>query len=178
MAVVPPLTVIEHLHDLLTDVRRHVPERSIRWTSPERWHVTLAFMGDPDEDVDEDVAEHLAPLEQQPSIAQARLAGAGAFGRQVLWIGLEDSPALDTLAGVARSIPALVRGTGVVPDRRAWRPHLTIARLRAGSPDVLVHALAAYRGPAWDIDELHLVRSSGGAQPVHRIVASLPLQPV
>lgn len=175
VAVIPPAHVVEDLHDTLTDVRRRVPNGSVRWTSPGRWHITLAFLGDPDEDIDEDVVEHLASLHDGAPIDGARLASAGEFGRQVLWLGLEDGPATSALASIARAVPALVRGIGVVPDRRPWRPHLTIARMRTGSGGPLVQALATYRGPSWTIDALHLVRSTGGPQPIHRTVASFAL---
>ncbi len=175
VAVIPPTHAVEDLHDTITDVRRGVPAGSVRWSAPERWHITLAFLGDPDEDIDEDVAEHLAPLADEPAIEHARLASAGEFGRQVLWIGLEEGPAVASLAPLARAIPGMVRGTGVVPDRRPWRPHLTIARMRPGAGASLVPALAHYRGPEWAVDALHLVRSTGGPHPAHRTVASFAL---
>lgn len=175
VAVIPPADVIEDLHDAITDVRRRVDARTIRWTSPDRWHLTLAFLGEPDDSVDEDVAEHLGALSQHSRITGARLTSAGAFGRQIAWIGLEDGPAKDALAHIAGRIPGLVRGTGVTPDRRTWRPHLTIARLRSGSPDALVSALSTYRGPAWDIDAVHLIRSTGGPHPVHHHVERYPM---
>lgn len=175
VAVIPPPHVIEDLHDTITDVRRRVDARSVHWTTPDRWHLTIAFLGDPDESAEEEVAQHLQPLQGLRCAVDARLASAGAFGRQVVWIGLEDGPAKDALALIAGRIPGLVRGTGVTPDRRTWRPHLTIARLRSGSPDPPVSALSAYQGPMWDVDAVHLIRSSGGPRPVHHRIAQWDL---
>lgn len=175
VAVVPPARACEHLHDALTDVRRRPGMAEVRWTSLDRWHVTLAFLGDPPDHVDDDVADALQPLTALPAIAGLQLAGAGSFGRTVLWVGMGDGAGHDSLADIARRIPTLVRGTGAVADRREWRPHLTVGRLRGGSPDPAVHALAAYRGPGWDVDEIHLIRSTGGPTPVHHWIATLHL---
>lgn len=147
----------------------------VRWTSVDRWHITLAFLGDPPEHVDEDVAESLRGLSEQRALTGLHLAGAGSFGRTVLWVGIAEGPGRSALTDIARRVPALTRGTGTVADRRQWRPHLTIGRLRGGSPDPAVHALAAYRGPTWHVDEIHLIRSTGGPTPVHHRIATLRL---
>lgn len=176
VAVVPPARACEHLHDALTDVRRRPGMARVRWTSPDRWHITLAFLGDPPEHVDEDAAEALQPLTALPAITGLQLTGAGSFGRTVLWIGVGEGSGRDALATAARRIPSLMRGTGAVAERREWRPHLTVGRLRGGSPDPAVTALAVYRGPTWDVDEIHLIRSTGGPTPVHHRITTLPLQ--
>lgn len=176
VAAVPDDAAIEHLADALHDARRDVRAANVRWTAPERWHITVAFLGDPGEHVDEAVADALERMKERPPIPGLALASAGSFGRQILWIGLGEGPALDTLADIGRGIPALLRGTGAVPDRRPWRPHLTIGRMRGGSPAGIVDALSSYRGPEWAARELMLVRSRGGPHPHHEIVASLPLR--
>ncbi len=175
VAVVPPAHAREHLHDALTDVRRRPGVDRVRWTSLDRWHITLGFLGDPPEQVDEDVAESLSVLVELPAITGVHLRGAGSFGRTVVWTGVAEGPGRDAFADIARRIPALVRGTGAAVDRREWRPHLTIGRLRGGSPDPAVQALAAYCGPVWDVQEIHLIRSTGGAAPVHHRIATVPL---
>lgn len=175
VAVVPPAPAREDLHDAITDVRRHPGMDRVHWTSLDSWHITLAFLGDPPEHVDEDVTEALQQLGERPAITGLQLVGAGSFGRTVLWIGVGEGAGHDSLADIARRIPTLVRGTGAVADRREWRPHLTVGRLRGGSPDPAVHALATYRGPTWDVDEIHLVRSTGGPAPVHHRIATLHL---
>lgn len=175
VAVVPPAPVREHLHDSITDVRRRPGMEGVRWTSLDRWHITLAFLGDPPEHVDEDVADALQPLTARPAVADLQLTGAGSFGRTVLWIGVGEGAAREGLADIAQRIPSRVRGTGAVADRRVWRPHLTVGRLRSGSPDPAVTALTAYRGQTWDVTEIHLIRSTGGPSPVHHRITTVPL---
>lgn len=175
VAVMPPAPACEHLHDVVTDVRRRPGLEKVRWTAPERWHITLAFLGDPPEHVDEDVAEALQQWGEHAAITGMQLTGAGSYRRTVLWIGVGEGSGRDALAAAARRIPALVRGTGAAADRREWRPHLTVGRLRGGAPDPAVAALASYRGPTWDVHEIHLIRSTGGAAPVHHRIATVSL---
>ena len=42
VALVPPPAVLEHLEEFLAVRREAGPE--LRWTLPEQWHLTLAFM--------------------------------------------------------------------------------------------------------------------------------------
>lgn len=61
----------------------------MRWVSPERWHVTLAFLGEVDPDRIPDLAGRLDEVAAtHPPLEGMRLAGAGTF-RGVLWLGIE-----------------------------------------------------------------------------------------
>ena len=51
LAVIPPQAAIEDLEEFLAPRREAVP---LRWTSPEQWHLTLAFSADvPDRSYDD-----------------------------------------------------------------------------------------------------------------------------
>lgn len=180
VAVVPPVDVIEHLHDTVADVRHRLRAPDLRWTAPDRWHITIAYLGEPPEPVDETVADHLTSLTEDPAVRGVRLSGSGSFGGSVLWTGVEEGPARDQRAALARTIPALVRGSGAIPDRRAWRPHLTVARVRGRDRQGVLNshsaALSGYQGLHWDVTDLRLIRSSGGPRPVHEVVATFPLR--
>ncbi len=175
VAVRPEEGAIEDLQEVLHSLRRLPSAPDVRWISPDLWHITVGFLGDPDDAVDEEVAERLHDWSEYAPIDGVRLASAGAFGRQVLWAGVEEGASRDRLAAFAHALPALVRGSGAVPDRRTWRPHLTIGRMRRGSPLPFVDALLGYRGPQWSVTEVELIRSTGGPRPHHEIVARISL---
>ena len=178
IAVRPDDAACEDLQHELERVRRLPEAGSLQWQPPSRWHVTLAFLGDAPDSVDDRVVEAIDPLSVHSAIAELRLSGAGCFGRQVLWIGLERGAALDALTSMVGAIPRLVRGTGVNLDRRAWRAHLTVARARQGDARAAAGALADYRGPSWTAAEALLIRSTGGPQPAHHVVHRVPLTSV
>ncbi|RIQ32566.1 hypothetical protein DY240_05240 [Jiangella rhizosphaerae] len=90
------------------------------------------------------------------------MAGAGRFGRAVLWAGIDgDGVALRALAGSARAAGRRI-GAGA-EERQRFRPHITLARAR-GAADLrpYVERLAAYEGPEWPSETMTLFRSHPG----------------
>ena len=97
-------------------------------------HLTLAFLGEQPPAVCEALSADLGrTLADQPA-PRLRLAPAGAFpdrGRErVVWTGVEDldAPRLGELAAV---VAQRCRAHGIQLDPRPFRPHVTLARLRA-----------------------------------------------
>ena len=85
-----------------------------------------------------------------------------------MWLGVTGD--LAPLRALARSV-ARDRG-------RAYRPHLTVARLRGDTdPAGAVAALSAYAGPVWSAGAVHLVRSQLGPSPTYDDIATWPLAP-
>lgn len=151
------------------DAVADLQSRASRWPSPpERWHVTLAFLGEVD-----DPARLTGPLAQVCAATPAlrlQLAGSGTFGRSgPVWVGVEGD--VEQLSALAGGVAAACRSAGVPVEHRPYRPHLTVGR--RGSPDP--RSLASYVGPTWVVDEAELVVSSLGRVVRHDVVARLPL---
>ncbi len=152
VAVFPP-------EDVLADLRRRVAAAAgpaVRLTPVDRWHVTLAFLGNVEPEHRPDVERALDGVATAGPL-RLRLSGGGSFGRgrsAVLWTGLDGD-----LAGLgdlhARLRDALVAG-GLPHDERPFTPHLTVAY--ANSPAVR-EALRDHAGPTWTADEFVLVQS-------------------
>jgi len=169
VAAVPPAEVLEDLEEFLS-VRRDAG--TFRWTVPDQWHVTLAFLAEvPDRSYD-DLVERLERAARKRHPIRATLAGGGAFpnvGRaRVLWAGVEldDREELRRLATGCRAA-ASKAGIEVAGER--FKPHVTIARTRHPlEATVWVRLLDAYRGPAYDLDEISLIASHLGEGPRKR----------
>lgn len=183
VAVDPPDEAVSHLGavvDTLAVSRENEPGRSTRLAARDRWHVTLAFLGEvPARKVDKvrDAVSRAVASSRAPG--RLHFAGGGTFGRgnfTILWVGLAgDVPGLRSLAGAVRRE---LRRAHLHFDGRGFRPHLTISR--PGSrlpPDALagdVAILQAYEGPPWNVDAVHLVVSELGPHPRHDRLASFP----
>lgn len=173
VAVRPDAAAVEDLEDAVARIRREPAAQVLHWLAPSRWHVTVAFLGDGDADAADAVAQRLAHP-APPLVRGLRLAGSGCFGRQVLWVGLAGGPPRAALATLAAGIPGRLRGVGLTVDRRPWQGHLTVARSRGGDARPAARLLAGYAGPPWDVTELLVVESSGGPNPAHRVLHSVP----
>lgn len=151
----------------LSEARRHHPD--LRWQPPERWHVTLAFLGPAEADRAAASVDRL--MSDPPVPAPVRTRGAGTFG-PVLWLGVEHGPWLADLAHL------LQRGLRV-PDAR-FRGHVTVARgrgpLARANAGAAVPGLAQHAGPAWTPDQVTLVASRTGPAPRYDVLAGWPLR--
>ncbi len=156
----------------------------LRWTMPEQWHVTLAFLPDLADRHTDELLERLQRATARRNPLVLRLVGAGAFphaGRaKVLWTGVEhDGEELMRLAGGVRAA-ASKSGTAVGGGR--FHPHLTLARLGvAADISRLLAVLEQYAGPSWQAGEIALIASYLGqgpnARPRHEVRATFELGP-
>lgn len=183
VAVLPPPPVAEELAEAVGPLR-HLPGASaLRWTTPESWHFTLAFLGEVHDQVRPELAERLGRAATRHAPCELWLSGGGRFGDRALWAGAEGD--LTGLAALADSVCAAARQAGAPPDEEhGFRPHLTLARTHRGHALRLrpfADGLAALRGSTWTADTLCLVSSAlprhgtPGEQPRYTTEASWPL---
>ncbi len=169
MAVDPPAEARADLAAALAQVQGLPGEP--RWTLPERWHLTLLFLGAvPDRQVPDLVAA-VGPQVLAAPPGPLRLTGAGRFGSprrpQVAWIGLDGDVA--TLTDLARRLATQARRLRLEVEDRPFRPHLTVGRWRPGRPadGTVIDRLAGYRGPEWPVREVRLLESHLGPKPTY-----------
>lgn len=170
VAVWPDDAAREALAD--TVERAQQATTDVRWQPPERWHITLAFLGvvDPGR-----AAARIPTVEQRgdtPAAEPIHLVGAGAFG-PVVWVGVEHGAWLGDLA-------RRLQHTLHVADRR-FRAHVTVGRLRgdggAARAREVVPMLSSHVGPPWTPGEITLVESVTGPTPEYHILERWPLSP-
>lgn len=122
IALSPPVEIGQELEHLAGGIP------GARWVAPEFLHITLRFLGEVDETRAIDIDDALQTVRAER--ISILLRGAGLFVRHgrphSLWIGIDPTPALLQLR--RRIDSALIRA-GETPERRAFTPHLTLARL-------------------------------------------------
>jgi 2'-5' RNA ligase len=125
----------------------------VRLTDIDKWHVTLAFLG-------EVPAERLPDVERAldavtvPKDVELRLRGGGQFGRgrsSVLWADVDGD-----LVPLHAEVHEKLEAAGLPHDDRAFTPHLTVAYAQDAA---VRRALSDYCGPSWTLHEIALVRS-------------------
>jgi 2'-5' RNA ligase len=131
-----------------------------RWQSEDQLHLTLRFIGEVDRHRAADVDAALAAI-LHPRFEIA-LAGVGSFERRgeptVLWAGLAPQEPVKILH--KKVDQAMVRA-GLEPERRAFVPHVTLARLPRGAGPIggFLDTAAGASSQPFAVDEFRLYES-------------------
>ncbi|NJN16069.1 MAG: RNA 2',3'-cyclic phosphodiesterase [Oscillochloris sp.] len=156
------------LRDELAAVQsRFDPLLPLRRVAADGIHLTLQFLGDTPANQVAPLRQALARLPQDP--IRLRLDRLGVFPNprrpQVLWVGLAGD--LAVLQARRQQVIAATGALGFQAERQAFKPHLTIARVRPHSPPEQFAAIAAalqqIRPPqplAWDAAPPRLIQST------------------
>ena len=142
---IDPQTV-RQIFAVLADLKPLIP--GIRWVSPANFHFTLNFLGDIEENKIEPIAQALELALRPFPRFTINAKDLGVFPDpkrpRVLWIGLEGKKLLELASKVERALDPL----GFVPEKRDFKPHLTVGRWRQfdGSSRKLVEELKKWQG--------------------------------
>ena len=161
-------------------LRSSFPHLRVGWERPEKLHITLKFLGAVSEEQLAGIGGALRAAALQNSEYTARLAGTGVFPERgdprILWIGLEPPAATVKLAV---TIDVVCAKLGFEREKREFRPHLTIARLRepAASRELAeAHRRSTFEVPEFQIKEIAIYESkllpSGS---IYSTLAAFPL---
>lgn len=160
-----PEAVRQQLRGLIERLSKVCP--GVRWVRPEGIHVTLKFIGHVDAAKCEAIRVALDPLRSEQSV-EMRFYGLGFFPNgarpRVAWCGVESTP---NLAELATEINEAVARLGVEREKRAYMPHLTLARIdaekvRRAAIERLVGAAMEFAGASFGSaseNEFHLYES-------------------
>ena len=172
-----PAEVMANLEDLLARLK---PAARIGWTPPQNLHITIKFIGEWGEERIEELKAALRALPARPGIPIA-IEKLGFFPNphspRVFWAGVH---AGDPLAHLARDTEDALAPLGVVPEQRAFSPHLTLARIKTpGKQPALLEAvrrLPLLEFGSFVADRFHLYRSrTSPSGSVYTRLAEFPL---
>ena len=109
---------------------------SVRWVEPEQMHWTLAFLGDVPLDDIPGVCRAVQKGAERISPFDLHAQGAGAFPNaekpRTIWLGA--SQGSDEMITLHDAIEAELEKLGFRGERRRYRPHLTLGRVRRSAP--------------------------------------------
>ena len=154
-----------------------------RLAPPGGWHLTLAFLGQVQPEMADEVVRVGETAVAGVGPARLRLEGAGTFpaGRRarVLWAGIGGD--VEVLVRLAAALSSACKAAGLRSEDRPLAPHLTLARFSTPAPvpqealDLVAAAAAA--GEPWEARELACFRSTlGGPRGArYRVVREFPL---
>jgi RNA 2',3'-cyclic 3'-phosphodiesterase len=171
VAIRPP----EHIRDLLIDAMDDSAD--FRWQDDEQLHVTLRFVGEVDRPIAEDLASALSRIHSERF--SIRVKGTGRFEQRssgTLWAGVEPK---EQLTALAAKVERVCQQVGLDPERRAFHPHITLARWKGRRSREVAAFLDRTRGLSSDpfeVDNFILFESRLSRHGAHyEAVATFPL---
>ncbi len=131
----------QHARGALAALVRELGRASVRGLVPVRphgIHLTLKFLGDVPRAEIEPMVAQVSRVVRGSRAFTLSLDGVGVFPGgaepRVLWVGVDGD--LPSLLEVQRGIEEVLAGLGHAREGREFSPHLTVARLRRGTPSV------------------------------------------
>ena len=153
-AIELPALVRTRLEDHVQRLRKDVPDAAASWSRVENIHLTLKFFGNVEVARIEKISEAAERAVKEFSTFQISVGGTGVFPRasrpQVLWIGVADPSG--QLSALQEKFENECAAEGFPKEDRAYKPHLTIARLR--KPEGARHLADAHLQMKFDAIEV------------------------
>lgn len=153
------LSLPRDLRDRLGGLASGLP--GARWVDPDNLHLTLRFIGEVDGREAEDVDAALSGI--QGKRFSLTLSGVGQFGDErrprALWVGVEPNEALERLQA---KIETALQRAGLAPEKRKFKPHVTLARLKTHPGERLhdyIVQRSLFRAGPFDVSEFTLFSS-------------------
>jgi len=151
-------------------------EARLSFVDPALIHVTLAFLGEVGADRLPAVAEALRAVRQAPfELGVGPIVGNSRSSPRTIWCDLEDD---GSLAVLARSVADALAPLGFPPERRAFRGHATVARVKSFHSSLLdrLRALPPTGFGSFRVESFRLMKSTlTPAGPVYEPLAEVRL---
>ncbi|HEX8995085.1 MAG TPA: RNA 2',3'-cyclic phosphodiesterase [Ktedonobacterales bacterium] len=155
----------EALRRELRRLARALP--GVRFVDPADLHLTLAFLGELDDDALGAVNALTAAVAQETAPFRLALNGLGVFGPpaspRVVWAGVGGETR--RLIALQRRLADALEQRGFPREQRPYSPHLTLARIARPLDEAAYQRLRLLLdGPAprptrWQIDDVRVMRS-------------------
>ena len=146
------------------------------WQSEEQLHVTLRFIGEVERPLAEDIAVALSSIRAPRT--EFGLHGVGFFDQGRQGVLFARAVPREPLEALHKKVDRALLSAGVEPERRAFLPHITLARRRknAVEPSNWLEAHAALSAPPEEVGEFILYESLLGQDGAHYVpVVEYPL---
>ena len=131
-AVELPENVKTQLQEHASTLRKAYPDVAASWTRIENVHLTLKFFGNVDIDRIPAISAAIARTVEGFAPIKISVGQTGVFPKrsrpQVLWIGVSDPSS--ELSKLQQHLEDECSSEGFAKEDRAYKPHLTIARIR------------------------------------------------
>ena len=127
-----PVKVGEGVLEARRELMSSLSGERISWVDPERYHVTLRFLGDTEISAIKRIGRAIQEGVAIPQKSSTFLTQPASFGPRkkprVIWIGFEQAMLFELLKG---DVDRVLEDCGIPSVDQSFRAHLTIGRVRS-----------------------------------------------
>ena len=127
-----PFQVEQEFLETRKDLISALVGERISWVDPDRYHVTLRFLGDTKPSLIEEIRKNLQTGVKVPGRTEIKLGGLSSFGPRkrprVLWVGFEETSFFELMKS---QVDRTLEQCGISPVEQPFRAHLTLGRVRS-----------------------------------------------
>jgi len=163
IAIKLPTEVVRSLSILQSGLKKQ--GLRLRWVHPDNIHLTLKFLGDVSTEEMRAVKLVIRDVARRQSVFSLKARGLGVFPTvkkaRVLWSGIHGD--VSRLGNLQSNLERALTDIGFDPDKRAFRGHLTLGRIK-GRVDARILASAisefgSFASPPLAVERLSLFKS-------------------
>jgi RNA 2',3'-cyclic 3'-phosphodiesterase len=120
------------LSDAFDDIRHTLRMEKINWARKDQMHLTLAFLGDTEEDMIPGLISGIETVTEAHQSFKLTLSGLGVFRNihdpRVLWTGCESEKEFEL---IKTDTDKVLSGLSFEVETRPFSPHLTLGRVKS-----------------------------------------------
>jgi 2'-5' RNA ligase len=165
----------------IASLRRAFPDLRVGWERPEKLHLTIKFLGRTDDEKTEGINKRLERIASRFQPFRLRMERKGVFpsprNPRILWLGVADSE--KKLTKLADTVIDEMAKLGFEPEKRGFRAHLTIARIKepqSATQLAEMHLQMQYEPVEFEIGDIVLYESQ--LRPTGSIYSKLAVFPL
>lgn len=141
---VPPSEAVKEAFET---IRHKLRNDSISWTDKSRLHITIKFLGNTDEDKIQSIVSNITKTIRPYDKFKVTLEDIGVFRNihdpKVIWMGCRIE---NSLTSFKQELEASMGTLGFVTESRAFKPHLTLGRVKLlRQTKTLLEIIATYK---------------------------------
>ncbi len=163
---------------LYNSLKESLTTQNIRWVEPDKFHVTLKFLGDTSDEAVSLVNNVIIDTLVSKRSFNIELIKTGIFGSRydprVIWFGIDNCI---PLVNIASELISNLHDAGFEKDRQNFVPHLTVGRVKKISDKLMFNnSIEKFRNSyfqSYEINEVLLLESVLSRKgPIYKVISS------